>query len=316
MRTPWLALLFLACGGNFSNDDLEFLNALPVREELSARLPGGATATSVGRLAALRVNGLALGAPSELYQRTHEASGSFNDGLDHLLSLLEGIRTLPPTTRAPDQRIWGPAPLDKAANHELRFTMTRAADVFEYVLQVRRTGSGEAGWWSLLTGAFQADGGLRRGTGELHLLTGVAISRGFDVGDLAGHQRLDIAYQTRAPPLRVEMNFASARGGPDVYYTYRELPGGLGEMTYRVQGIDVLGSVRKEDLSILSRWTRDGSGVARVKVTGGDVPAGATATEQECWDAGFLVTYRQRTWEGAEGSPAACPDVSALGPLP
>ena len=35
-----LALLFLAaCGGNYSNGDVEFIAALPVRSELESKLP-------------------------------------------------------------------------------------------------------------------------------------------------------------------------------------------------------------------------------------------------------------------------------------
>src|SRR4051794_1016053 len=110
MRSLWPALLCLlaACGGNFSNEDLEYLNALPTREALASKLPG--TGTSSGSGLAQRRDRLSVGDPSQLYLDTQKASTDFNNGLDGLLSLLENIRTVPPTTRELDRRIWGPFP--------------------------------------------------------------------------------------------------------------------------------------------------------------------------------------------------------------
>lgn len=322
MRTLWLLLLGCAasaCVGNFSNDDLEFLNALPAREDLMARLPGSEAHASV---TGQRVAPLALAEPSPFYRSTHEASDLFNAGLDALLSRLELIQAEPPTTRALGKRTWGPMTLDASGTHEVRFLMNRTGRVFDYRLEVRSTGSGEAGWWTFLEGIFQAEGGMRRGAGAVHLQIGAAVAHGFDLGWLSERgqewlltqERLDILYQTRTLPLRVEMNFVSAQASREFQYTYRKLPDGLGEMRFFLRA-DLLPGERREDLSIISRWTRDGTGVARVGVTGGDVTEGLEETHVECWDTGFQLTYRQRSWNAApEGTPEACPDVSALGP--
>ncbi|ATB41186.1 hypothetical protein CYFUS_006650 [Cystobacter fuscus] len=324
MRTLWLLLLGCAtsaCVGNFSNDDLEFLNALPAREDLMARLPGSEARTGAS-VTGWRVAPLALAEPSPFYRNTHDASDIFNAGLDALLSRLELIQAEPPTTRALGKRTWGPMTLDVSGTHEVRLLMTRTGRVFDYRLEVRRTGSGDAGWWTFLEGIFQADGGMRRGAGAVHLQLGAAVANGFDLGWLSEQgqewlstqERLDIAYQTRTLPLRVEMNFVSAQGGREFRYTYRQLPDGLGEMRFFLRA-DLLPGERREDLSILSRWTRDGAGVARAEVTGGDVTEGLEETQVECWDTGFQLTYRQRSWNATpEGDAGSCPDVSALGP--
>ncbi|WNG28484.1 hypothetical protein F0U62_34150 [Cystobacter fuscus] len=324
MRTLWLLLLGCAanaCVGNFSNDDLEFLNALPAREDLMARLPGSEERAGT-RGPGQRVARLAVGEVSQFYLNTHDASDIFNAGLDALLSRLELIQTEPPTTRALGKRVWGPMTLDASGTHEVRLLMTRTGRVFDYRLEVRRTGSGEAGWWTFLEGIFQADGGMRRGTGAVHLQIGAAVANGFDLGWiseqgqewLSTQERLDIVYQTRTLPLSVEMNFVSAQARREFQYTYRQLPDGLGEMRFFLRA-DLLPGERREDLSVLSRWTRDGAGVARAEVTGGDVTEGLEETQVECWDTGFQLTYRQRSWNAApEGTPEACPDVSALGP--
>jgi hypothetical protein len=84
-------------------------------------------------------------------------------------------------------------------------------------------------------------------------------------------------------------------------------------MGFVLEDTDVLPGGQKEKLSILSRWTKDRGGVGLVAVTGGDVPAGYTATHVECWDASFRVTYLKRSWEtSVVGDASACPDVSAL----
>jgi hypothetical protein len=317
MRISWLLLLgclAAACGGNFSNDDLEFLNALPAREDLAAKLPGSEGTVSEGG-SRQHAAALAMGERSSLYEDTRGASDRFNRGLDGLLTLLENIRERPPTTRAPDLRVWGPWPDPRHPGHEVRFLMARAAERFDYRLQYRPRGSDEAAWWTALEGTFQANGGLREGEGLVRLLVAETKAHGFDVGGLANLARLDIGYQTREPPILVRMRFvpASSQSASELLYAYRELPSGLGEMGFVLEDTDVLPGGQKEKLTILSRWTRDRGGVGLVVVTGGDVPAGYTATHVECWDAGFRITYRKRSWEtSVVGDASACPDVSAL----
>jgi hypothetical protein len=98
-----------------------------------------------------------------------------------------------------------------------------------------------------------------------------------------------------------------------VHYTYRELPGGLGEMGFVVQHTDIVPGWLRENLAITSRWTPQRGGVGTIAVTGGDVPLGMTYTHLECWDASFRVTYVKRSWEAQHvGDVASCPDVSAL----
>jgi hypothetical protein len=317
MRTSWLLLLgclATACGGNFSNDDLEFLNALPAREDLSSKLPGAESSVSAGSLRQ-RSDPLTLGEGSRLYADTRKASDEFNKGLDGLLTLLEAIRDLPPTRREPERRTWGPWPDRRHPGHELRFVMTREAERFDYQLQFRPERSGEEAWWTLVDGSFLAGGGLRKGEGTVKLLLAEARAHGFNVGGLAALERLDIGYQTRALPIGVEMHFVPVFPlvTPEVRYAYREIPGGLGEMRFLLEDADVISGGQKEDLSIVSRWTRERGGVGRITVTGGDVPAGSTATHVECWDASFRVTYVKRSWETTVvGDASACPDVSEL----
>jgi len=318
MRNCWLGLLGLlatACGGNFSNDDLEFLNALPARTELTAKLPKRQASTPAARVGALADPPGAVGDPSSFYEDTHQASERFNAALEGLLSMLEKIREQPPTTRAPDTRVWGPVEDAEHPGHLLRFVMTRQDGHFDYQLQFRPRGQGAETWWSFVEGSFEATGGLRRGTGTVRVQLGAARAHGFELGGFAGYKQLDIAYQTREPPSRVEVEFIPAGLKPALRYTYREASGGYGEMTFLLEDTALLPGNKRADLFILSRWTSDRGGVARAVATGGNVPVELDATLVECWDARFRVTYFKRGWEpDAVGSAAACPDVSVLVP--
>jgi hypothetical protein len=91
-----LALILTAGCGNYSNEDLEFMNAVPAEGDLSADLPA--------RSAALSPAGEA-----ELSKATHDSIKTFNGTLD-FLGAVEAIRAYQPTSRGPDSRTWGPIP--------------------------------------------------------------------------------------------------------------------------------------------------------------------------------------------------------------
>ncbi len=308
-----VALGAVACGtGNISNEDLEFLNALPEREDLAAALPGAARNSAALDGA---VSALAVGELSELYADTRKASDNFNKGVDGLLSLLESIRRLPPTTRAPGERTWGPFPDRERPGLDVRFRMTREAARFEYTLQYRRRGEGEEAWWSLVVGHFNAAaGGIRKGEGAVSLLLREARERGFTSGDLAVLDTLSIGYQTHTQPYRVEevFDFAEGLGLSQVRYSYRAFPEGPGEMRFVIANAQRTPGTLLETLDITSRWTADTGGVGMVRVLEGDY-AGASITE--CWDAAFRTTFRRASWEmfAGEGNESACPRFPAFG---
>src|SRR4051812_30513350 len=92
--------VLLAACGSLSNEDLEYLNALPAREQLESKLAStstaqGLTAQGFGSTS----QGLALGEPSKLHDDTANAVKTFNGTLYVILNLLERIRATPPTSR-------------------------------------------------------------------------------------------------------------------------------------------------------------------------------------------------------------------------
>ena len=90
---PLLLILTLAACGNYSNEDLEFLNAVPAAEDISADIPR----------APLLAN------EAEMAKLTHDTVAVFNGALD-FLKVADVIRTYPSTSRitAP-----GPAPTSR-----------------------------------------------------------------------------------------------------------------------------------------------------------------------------------------------------------
>jgi hypothetical protein len=316
MRNLWPALLCLlaACGGNLSNEDLEYLNALPSREALASKLPESSSSAVGGGLAQRR-DQLAVGDVSQLYLDTRKASTDFNTALDGLLNLLENIRTVPPTTREPDRRTWGPWPDRNRPGHDVRFVMDRDGDFFDYRLQFKPSAGGEDAWWTFLEGTFKADAGIRKGEGELHLFIDVALAKGLNVRDLRGLKSLDIGYQNKALPTRVEMIFSAQPVPPlttaqQITYTYRELSGGLGEMRFLLKDTDAVPGNLREDVEITSRWTPNSGGVATFVILRGDLQG---ANYKECWDAQNKLTFAKRSWEFfGIGKASDCPDVSGF----
>jgi hypothetical protein len=304
---PALLGLLTACGGNFSNEDLEYLNALPTREALASKLPDS-SASGIGGLVQ-RKDRLSVGDPSSLYLDTQKASREFNSGLDGLLTLLENIRTVSPTTREPDRRTWGPWPDRNQPGHDVRFVMDREGAFFSYRLQFKPANAGEDAWWSFLEGTFKADAGIRVGEGELHLFVDDAVAKGLNVGGLRGLRQLDVGYQNKTLPSRVEMIFTTAPPSttPEIRYTYRERPGGFGEMRFLVKATDAVPGGLLEDVEITSRWTPDSGGVGSFVILQGDLKG---ANYRECWDAEFKITYAKKSWElFGIGLASACPDV-------
>lgn len=309
-----LCLAAAACGGDFSNDDLEFLNALPRREDLAAKLPASSQGRTGGGLTA-RKDGLVvnLGEVSELATDTDQTGRNFNGAVDGLLTLLENIRDTAPSTREPDRRVWGPFRDKEHRGFDVRFVMVRQEPRFDYQLEYRRTGEGDDAWWALLSGTFEADAGIRKGVGALHLDVKRAEQEDFATGDLATLDRLDISYQTKALPTWVEMVF-TPRGGltEATRYTYREAEGSLGEMKFRLPATDVVAGGKLEDVELTTRWAPDGRGMGVLRVLAGDIQ-GAQYTE--CWNALGRVTFIARSWDffnPTDGDRATCPDFSAL----
>lgn len=307
MRAPLVlcGLVLLAGCGNWSNEDLVFLAALPDRTQLESKLPpSGGQALSPE--------------PSQVWTFTRDASREFNGTLFDLLDLLERVRTLPPTTREPDRRVWGPWRDRADRRFEIRVVIARregAADpaagaVYAYAAELRRVDGGT--WTPVIEGDYSVTGTIREGVG--HVLFDVDAYRGLGraAPELVTLSRIEVSYQTAPPPIVVDLRVV---GSPvatfdELRYAYLEAPDGAGAMRFHATS-DVVPGPGIEALDALSAWRPDGTGRAEVSVTGGDAPA-AGAAWQECWDPDGVLTFVAQSWGVPDGDAAACPSWDGL----
>jgi hypothetical protein len=304
-KAAFLLFILAACGGNYSNEDVEFLGALPVRSELESKLPQQAVQSGV---TGTRQDALALGAQSTAYTDARAASNAFNSGLFWLLNLIDQIRLFPPTRREPDRRIWGPFPDHDHPGFIDEVVMERQEPaLFNYRIEVRRQDDPpSAPWIPLVVGSFRGTGGARKGTGEIHLLAATARAGGFPTGtDLDTVQTIDMSYVTDRSPIEVNM---AIQGTPDagyqtVSYAYAEYSDHHGSIQFAAKATDTQGN--QYVLSETAQWLPSGQGRSDITVQAGPF-FGTIAVE--CWDAQFLITYASKPWETPPvvGNAASC----------
>ena len=120
-----LGAVGLGCG-NYSNEDLEYLTALPKTEDVSMDAPLKADVPRADEDEALKM--------------TTAVTKVVNLTAVELLALVDQIRSFTPTTREQNGRVWGPFPDDKNPGWRLAFRMTKATAAdgvtphFDYVL--------------------------------------------------------------------------------------------------------------------------------------------------------------------------------------
>jgi hypothetical protein len=291
--------LFLAACGNYSNEDLEFMNAVPAVEDISAYIPR----------AALTVD------EAELSRLTHDTILVFNGALK-FLEAADVIRTYQPTSRIPAGRVWGPIPMDKQPGWQWRFVVTRdldELDKFNYRFEVQRIGAGDT-WALFFDGWFAAATGVRKGVGHFRIGTDALREAGFPVEINEKREMLKeliVQYSTAAFPVSVTMNMALYRnvdlGFTDIAtirYHHEAQESGAGLMEFA--GSDTMG----RSFSIVSRWLPTGRGRADATATDGTV----VGTRTQCWSDSFEETYNNEPWltppTDMRGDPALCPDFS------
>src|ERR1700737_2968631 len=251
----------VGCGGNYSNEDVEFINALPVRGDLESKLPQ-ATAKA---LESTRRDAVAVDQPSQVYLDTKAASDSFNNFLFLLLSLIDDIRKIPPTHRDGDRRIWGPFPSNDYPNVKVQVVIERRQPAFyEYrIEQQLKSVPSSAPWVPLITGQFRATGGARKGSGELHLLAKATRDAGIPTRDLETLDTLDVTYATDRSPLEVDMLIRSVPDPHQVVttlpYSYREYDDRRGAIQFAVQATSPDGTLT---LAVTTHWLPAGQGRA------------------------------------------------------
>lgn len=310
-----VAALALSACGTWSNRDLDFVEALPTRDDLKAKLPVSATAQPLEGVST-RADGLNVGDPSTAYAATKKAQTDFNGLLDFLLGVVDTVRTLPPTTRTADSRTWGPYADRKNPGWEFAVTIaqTNAADQpaqFGWAIRARKTG---ADFIDLLDGTFTPSDTAKRGDGAIAVHVKDFRDQLAVNADLKQLDSIAIAYDTKGFPRRVGMQFAFASTSSlsSLGYTYQEQADQSGFLVFRATRPDpVLAAPAQQVLDFGSKWLASGAGVAAVVVKSGSY---AGATVAECWDTSFKVSYYAESWAGGQtsGLRTDCVDVGGF----
>ena len=310
MTSRTLASVLLACVlgvgcGNYSNEDLEFMAALPTTTQLAVELPSAVnTATE-----------------AELAGKTHDAIAMVNQAAKNVLGLIDTVRTYTPTSRTDDSRTWGPFPDQSNPGWDWELIVTRdpTGTMFMYTLQA--SSDGGTSWIPFLTGGFDAAGGARQGNGQVTANFAALEAAKFPLdAKTAALADITISYQnfdTPGSPTEVSMTIDSTgavQGTPaSLSVVYEILADQSGEMLFTLTGNLVPGPMT-EIVQVTSQWLSTGAGQATLTVASGD---GAGLSQTECWDSAFNPTYNAKPWSALEdvGSATDCPALPTLTPL-
>ena len=315
MRTVRLvvpALVVLsACGGNWSNRDLDFVSALPERASLKSKIPTSRAQSSPLEGVATRRDGLAMvGAASQAYAQAKKGSTDFNGILDALLNVVDVVHKLPPTARTDTGRRWGPYADNKNPGTQFQLTINQVDDqTFAWKIESRPNGGD---FIVLVDGGFKASGSVKEGQGALTVhvkdIKGkLALDEGFQAFD-----EIRIGYITDSYPHRVEMVFDLSPGGASklsqVGYTYREQADKSGQIVFQLAQPS---SVESSLVQLTSVWSPNGAGSSTGEILEGTYK---NAKSNECWDSDFKVVWAKEDWAGGGevGHQSDCVAVSGF----
>jgi hypothetical protein len=288
------ATAFSACG-NYSNEDLDFELALPQDGDLDAKLP----------------QALTLDNSAEYYKLTRQVVTAFNGGATALTSLVDHVRSYPPTSRNGGERTWGPFADDKHSGWQMRVVMVRSADpsapapafVISYEIDLRNTVQSGSSFFTFMNGQYASSGSARHGQGQMHLAVQTARDAGYPVDDFGDLAQLDLTYNTLSYPITVDMVIANVptANSPGATYDYTENADGSGQLDFDWMVAAVPGGAGPTNVTFASRWLGSGAGRADAYVPG---LAGNTLVGTDCWGPDTLADYEWR-WNGQGNSGSA-----------
>jgi len=288
-----------ACGGNYSNEDLDFQNALPAREDLTPQ-----------------ISALTNLDTAEFYRTTRDSVRGFSTLLDNILGAIDEVRRIPATRRDKDIRQWGPWQSKDDPTLQLRVTIRKNATamtaenpfgfVFAYAVDVARIKTDV--WVNFVSGSFNPAGGVRKGRGQVVLSTlgmrflGLPLDKNpADTDDeLAWLDTLTINYATlndvswdAFAMLHVDPADAMPPEATQAQWHYREdAAKNMGTFRFGWEGG---ADLHAQAMQITSTWRlSDSAGRADVLITAG-LATGKAATE--CWGPDAVATYINRTYE-------------------
>jgi len=273
-----LAAAALAACGNYSTDDIAFVEALPTREALRVAVPAPPAPAACG----------ALGEASQ-WTQARTTGAAMNAGLDWILGAVDLVRSLEPTERHRDQRIWGPFPDGKHPGFQGRVTVSRSegADgipVYAFAFETQRPLL-ESTWHVIIGGQFVGGSG-RTGQGSVTLYFTTIRALGLNEKPDDPTVDVSIGYDRRADPRRLSLSIppgAAGFGLVDFDYGFASWTSGDSHLDFAFQ--DSLGNRVVTQAGFLP------SGAGRGDVTLYPAsPPPASYQFTVCWDESGCVT--------------------------
>jgi hypothetical protein len=268
-----LVLLLVACG-NYSNDDLTFLAAIPSKEQLHLTVP--------------QASGQALCAlgSADAAVNARTTGSSLNQAIEGILAFVDLIRAVPPTGRDGEQRSWGP--WDDAGHPGVRYrvTMVRtlgatpAHDQYAYAFTGSRSGGA---FLSVITGTFIGSE-AQKGSGNLRLDFDAAWTLGTNK-PTDPHGAISVAYDLSQDPHALELQLDTSLGALQPSYLYRWLGYADGRALFDFAITDPASGNR---VVIDARFTGQGDGKASLTVT---LPSGFSVSVDECFDGQACLSW-------------------------
>jgi hypothetical protein len=278
-----IAILAAACG-NYSNDDILFIEALPVARSLHVALPGG----SGQALCAI--------ATSDLDTKAQATAVQLNQGIDSFIALIDLVRQAPPTERRENHRGWGPWPDKNHAGFESAVTMDRTPasdsgateDVFIFTFSERR--AGDPAWSAVLTATFfgdQAD----QGRGQIVIHYAVFWALGINKPD-DPHGDMTLNYDFSADPRHVDLEVGNpGLGLPGGAYSYDRYSDDHGQFSFVFVAVNVDGKGTNVQADTTAKFVPSGAGKAFAVYHFTNGTFSLTANVAECWDGAACINY-------------------------
>ena len=261
-----VGLALLCACGNYSNDDLAFLSAIPSAAQLHVVVPKGQGQALC-----------ALGAATTASNAQSQGQG-INQGIDGLLSFIDLVRAIPPTNRDGERRSWGPWKDQQHPDVQYLISMVRtrgatpAGDAFSYALAGTKSGGAKV---IVLSGEFLGSQ-AKHGTGTLALDFNGAWALGTNK-PTDPHGVMQVAYTLSGDPRTIELQIDAAGAfGLSAHYQYKWAGYEDGRAIFDFRFVDTDGSSYTVD----ARFTAAGAGRAHLAGQRGIF----SAVIDECFD--------------------------------
>lgn len=318
MRNLNFILIGLSAAGLWACDPgAEYRSALPDRATVTVDYP--ATGTSESGLSSQRQ--AIVGEQSDLYTQTYYASRNLNAFGKLVVDVLEAITSFPPTEYDEASATWGPFSEPREPN-EWRLHVAKLEDPFRYDWRLEGRAKSEESYLTFAGGTFVPDeqgADLGAGYFQVDFETLRKLNPAEDGQGVVGY-----AFEKEAERVNVRVRFH----GPneqgqivDAGYAFEELADGTGSILFAFPGdLDdgKDGRTAIEDVTIRTRWNKDGSGRADITAINGDL-GNLSALGVQCWDTRFIATHEKieisdQTLLVSVGDPASC-TITEAAPL-